>query len=620
MKLRTLLLLLAALVLLPWSEPDAGGGRRARQKGRLGDAFRFVKKLKPRGAPRVSANNVLILLADDLGADQLAAYGIGSDLPTTPNLDALAAGGLLFRNAWANPLCSPTRALIQTGRYAFRTGVGFVVSPTGAALESSELTLPEMLDLGTSQTYAHAAFGKWHLGNGMNGGIVAPNQAGYSHFSGTMTSIAAPDTYFDWRQVVDGVEARQTRYETEVVVDETLSWIGAQTGPWFCYLAFNLPHDPFHRPPDTLHTVDFTNVNPDPKMEPRPYYRAMVEAMDHEIGRLLAGIDPVVLAQTTVIFLGDNGTPKEVVVPPQQTSHAKGSVYEGGVHVPLIVSGPLVQMPGSQCDALVHAVDLYGTVAEIAGVDLAAQAPGITFDTLSLVPYFADPARVPLRDVLYAEVFYPNGGPPTGGLPHLCERPAGPALPPLYGNLPAQPWTCQEDIGFAGPGTAQLSICGQELSETGTATLTIHGPPNASGFLFSSLGFNPMPLYGGTIAPAVVPWLNVQVILTGPAGVYTEQVDHFPGAEYLYYQAVLMDPSQPAGRAVTNALRTRMFSQHGAIRNQRFKLVFDTYACTESLYDLSVDPLELNDLLLGPLGMTEQQNYDLLKAELAQIQ
>ena len=78
--------------------------------------------------------NVLIVLVDDIGPELLAVYGEGDDPPPTPNIDRLAAEGVLFRNAWANPLCSPTRALIMTGRYAFRTGVGSVINPTTAAL------------------------------------------------------------------------------------------------------------------------------------------------------------------------------------------------------------------------------------------------------------------------------------------------------------------------------------------------------------------------------------------------------------------------------------------------------------------------------------------------------
>ncbi len=608
MSIRNLLLL--GLVLLPWSEPDAGRGRRGRDL-----TLQISRRQRPPRNPRTSMSNILLLMADDMGVDQLAAYGVGADLPNTPNLDALASGGMLFRNAWSNPVCSPTRAAIMTGRHGFRTGIGHVLSASGAALPTSELTLPEMLDQGTSQAYAHAAFGKWHLGNSSTGGSLAPNQAGYTHFSGTLQSIISPDTYFDWTHVVDGFTTTETSYEPVVMVDETLAWIGAQVTPWFCYASFNLPHDPYHRPPDNLHTVDFTNVNPDPRLEPRPYYKAMVEAMDSEIGRLLAGIPPAVLAQTTVIFLGDNGTPKDVTVAPFLPSHAKSTVFEGGVRVPLIVSGPLVQAAGTECQALVQATDLFGTVAAIAGVDYQALAPATVFDTVSLVPYLSDPSRTPLRSYLYTEIFYPNGEPPSGGLPYLCGQPT--TSSGTHFNAIPQPWSCQEDLGFAGPGTARLEICGQELYEHGNAELLIQGPPNALGLLVFAPGFNPMPVFGGTFVPSPAPWLEVRMVLTNSAGRYTEPIAHVPGNEFTYFQAALADPQQPGGQALTNAVRVRMFAQRSAIRNQQFKLLFNAYECEEAFYDLVADPFEQNDLLTGTLDPTQQQNYDQLKAELA---
>ena len=93
------------------------------------------------------AGNVLILVADDLGIDSVAAYGVSEDLPSTPVISALAADGVLFRNMWSNPVCSPTRGALQTGRHGFRTGIGIGVFEGGWALQTSEVTLPEMLDL-----------------------------------------------------------------------------------------------------------------------------------------------------------------------------------------------------------------------------------------------------------------------------------------------------------------------------------------------------------------------------------------------------------------------------------------------------------------------------------------
>ncbi|MEE8507836.1 MAG: sulfatase-like hydrolase/transferase, partial [Myxococcota bacterium] len=131
-------------------------------------------------------SNILILLIDDFGVDMVGAYEEGTEPPPTPNIDRLASRGVLFRNAWSYPNCSPTRAAIHTGRYAFRTGIGTLVRPWGYALPLRELTIPEMLTLGTKGLFSTAAIGKWHLGNESVGGPHAPNQAGYHHFAGTL--------------------------------------------------------------------------------------------------------------------------------------------------------------------------------------------------------------------------------------------------------------------------------------------------------------------------------------------------------------------------------------------------------------------------------------------------
>jgi arylsulfatase A-like enzyme len=348
-----------------------------------------------------SRHNVLLVVADDLGTEKLAAYGETASPPSTPTLDSLAARGVRFRSAWADALCSPTRACILTGRYAFRTGVGWALPVSGGqVLRVSETTLPEALD-GASAGYAHAAFGKWHLGDQQNGGALAPNVAGFSHFAGMILGWLFPPLAYDsWPRTVDGVTEMTTAYATTVTVDDALAWLRQQPEPWFCYVAFYAPHDPFHAPPAHLHHQDLAGR--DPATEPLPFYKAMVEAMDHELGRLLDAVDPT-LARTDVIFVGDNGTPAEVVVPPLRPDRAKASPYEGGVRVPLIVAGPSVAAGGRECASLVAAVDLFPTVLELAGVDPTQRFRRI--DGVSLGPLLRDPAAPSPRASLYTELF-----------------------------------------------------------------------------------------------------------------------------------------------------------------------------------------------------------------------
>ena len=346
--------------------------------------------------------NTLLILADDVGVDMIGAYKEGTSPPPTPNIDKLAANGVLFRNAYANPICSPTRATIHTGRYSFRTGVGAVVSyGRGRPLQLDEFTLPELLDRGG---YAHALIGKWHLGDARNGGYRGPNLAGWSYYAGHTWNIKAPETYYSWRKVVNGKASTSKVYATTDNVDEAIGWIKAQKKNWLCHLSFNSAHAPFHAPPQRLHTYKLQAK--DPKSQPIPFYKAMVQAIDTEIGRLLRSIPAATLAQTNILFVGDNGTPGKVSEPPFINSHAKTTLYEGGVNVPWIVSGPAVKSPGREVDHLVATVDLYPTIAEFSGIDARKAVPrSIPLDGFSIVPYLRNPAQKPLRSTVYMERF-----------------------------------------------------------------------------------------------------------------------------------------------------------------------------------------------------------------------
>lgn len=351
--------------------------------------------------------NVLLVVADDVGVDLIPAYGEYNDPPITPTIDALAHEGMLFRNAYSNPLCSPTRATILTGRYALRTGIGVNIFENTAALKLSEVTIPELLDNGNSG-FSHSCFGKWHLGNATVGGNLAPNLAGFSHYDGCLLGLLAPPpiNYFAWPRDVDGVVSTCTVYATTQVVDSALAWIQQAPEPWFCSLNFNAANYPLHAPPAGLCYEDLTGL--DPSMTPRPFTKAMVEAMDTELGRLFANLGSI-LDNTMVIFVGDNGTQNNSLAPPLGPSnHGKGSLYEGGINVPWIVKGPGV-VAGSVCDALVNTTDLFRTIAEIAGVDPDAVIPEVTLDSVTTVPYFADPGRAPLRRWVFSEWTEPVG-------------------------------------------------------------------------------------------------------------------------------------------------------------------------------------------------------------------
>ena len=355
------------------------------------------------GAVAQSSNNLLVIVADDLGVDYVTAYREGSAPAPTPNIDALAKRGVLFRNAWANPSCSPTRASLMTGRYPFRTLVGRWIrypnnsEPIGT-LSDREWTLPEVLDRAKSG-YAHACVGKWHINDVREGLLTPTKRAGWSHFTGTMWGQIP--SYTRWPRVANGRESTSTKYATTQMTDDALAWIKAQSKPWVCYLTYCAPHLPLHAPPSHLHTQKLSGLSP--SRQPRPFYRAMIEAMDTEMGRLFKALGSE-LAHTNVIFIGDNGSVQRMAVAPFDGNRAKGTPYEGGLNVPLIVAGPDVKSGGREVKALTSAVDVFATA-----LDLCKAKSGlpswVANDSVSLVPYLTNPAQKPLRKFVYSEQF-----------------------------------------------------------------------------------------------------------------------------------------------------------------------------------------------------------------------
>ncbi|MEO0651360.1 MAG: sulfatase-like hydrolase/transferase [Planctomycetota bacterium] len=360
-----------------------------------------------------NAQNVLVVLIDDLGADEVALYTPDANTAPTPTLEALAADGVRFENAWAMPNCSPTRATLLTGRYPTRHGVG-VALPFGPDLPDEEVILPEVYrrsaQLGGPDV-ATSIVGKWHLVQ-LGQDIVHPVTRGFSFYDGdNLGGLGQPFSYEQWpRTIADDQGASKTSietgYATTVQVDAARDWIAEQAGPWFCYLALHAPHTPFHAPPAELHSYDLEGL--DIEQDPIPFFHAMTEAADTELGRLLSEIDPAVLAETTVIVIGDNGTTGDVVEAPFDPTRSKGSLYRNGIRVPLIVSGNQVAFPGREVDALVDVSDLFATSLELSGVDWQAALPeGLEVDSVSLLPYVVQPFATPQRDWILSQTKAP---------------------------------------------------------------------------------------------------------------------------------------------------------------------------------------------------------------------
>ncbi len=188
---------------------------------------------------------------------------------------------------------------------------------------------------------------------------------------------------------------------------EFIATYQAQAQPWVCVVTHQAPHIPYHAPPAHLHTQDLTGLTPQPTTHTPaniPFYRAMVQSLDTEMGRLFATLGPGVMAQTNVIFIADNGTVQQQSVAPFSGSRSKGTPYEGGVNVPLIVAGPAVVQGGREVGALACSTDVFRTVLELAGAAHAIP-PHVASDSVSLVPHLASPAQPPLRAFAFTEEF-----------------------------------------------------------------------------------------------------------------------------------------------------------------------------------------------------------------------
>lgn len=342
--------------------------------------------------------NVLLVIWDDVGVDHIGSYHPGVPTPPTPNLDALADTGVRFARAWSNPVCSPTRAGLLTGLHASNHNVGTAITNDGRGLNPALETLPELLTA-HGDAYTTAAFGKWHITGRARGVDAMRTEAGFDHFAGSIGNLGDEGDYFDWMRLEDGVETHTEAYATEDVVASTTAWLATAPEPFFAWVGIHAAHVPLHVPPQ-----EWTHVNVDFESDAMDLDDALVSSADIALGRILSSLSPEVLARTTVIVLGDNGTAGPGVRPPGDPEQAKATLFEGGIHVPLVIAGPAVSAPGRVEPHPVSHVDLFTTIAELAGISLAPAALG-EVDGRSLLPYLSSDHAPAHRASVYADSF-----------------------------------------------------------------------------------------------------------------------------------------------------------------------------------------------------------------------
>ncbi|MFM9195318.1 MAG: sulfatase [Planctomycetia bacterium] len=328
---------------------------------------------------------------DDMGWRDVGC--MGNTFVETPHIDALARRGLLFTQAYASaPNCAPTRACLLSGLYTPRHGIYTVVDPRQpagspwhklvAARSESELatevvTVAESLRSGG---YATGFFGMWNLGRGRSG-PVTPGGQGFETVVFPETIQFGKDAYFD----------AQGNYLSDRLTDEVLAFVEKHRDrPFFAYLPDHAVHAPYDPKPELLAKYETKLVGENDGRN-APAHAATVEAVDQNIGRIMAALDRLKLTDDTiVIFTSDNGGTHQFTSP---LRGSKGELYEGGIRVPLVVAPPGLAKPGTQCDFPVSSIDIYPTLLELAGVERPA---GQTLDGVSLVPALrggAPPAR-----------------------------------------------------------------------------------------------------------------------------------------------------------------------------------------------------------------------------------
>ncbi|PZQ48127.1 MAG: sulfatase [Rhodovulum sulfidophilum] len=332
---------------------------------------------RAQAAPRP---HILYILADDLGFADLGFQG--SDI-ATPTLDRLAAEGARLRDFYVQPMCTPTRAALMTGRYPLRYGLQTGVIPSGAryGLATDEFPLP--LALGEAG-YRTALVGKWHLGHADR--AYWPRRRGFDSFYGPL--VGEIDHFqhtahgvTDWYR--DDAPLEEPGYDTELFGAEAARVIGAHDPdtPLFLYLAFTAPHTPYQAPRSYLDR--YAHVA-DPA---RRAYAAMITAMDTAIGGVIAALEARGMRENTlVLFHSDNGGTRDAMfagegavsgaLPPSNAPlrAGKGTLYEGGTRVVALANWP-GRIPPGDVEGVMHVVDMLPTLAGFAGASLERSKP-----------------------------------------------------------------------------------------------------------------------------------------------------------------------------------------------------------------------------------------------------
>ncbi|MDO8538856.1 MAG: arylsulfatase [Opitutaceae bacterium] len=334
--------------------------------------------------------NIVVVMTDDQDYGDLGIHG--NPHIRTPNLDRFGREGVQLTRFYVAPVCAPTRASLLTGRYHYRTGI-LHTSRGGAKMHGDEATIAEFLrDAG----YRTGIFGKWHLGDNIP---MRPSDQGFAesliHKSGGIDQGPDhPNSYFDPRLWHNNQPQKTSGYCTDVFFSAALQFIEQNRDqPFFVYLPTNAPHTPLQVSPRYSDRYKAMGLD-----DTTAKVYAMVENIDENFGRLMATLDRLDLRRNTVVvFLTDNGAQQSRFSAGQRGR--KGTVYEGGIHVPCFWQWPARFDGRRTIDRVAAHIDLLPTLLEVAGVPPATGRP---LDGRSLLPLLARPTpteRWPERTV-----------------------------------------------------------------------------------------------------------------------------------------------------------------------------------------------------------------------------
>ena len=335
--------------------------------------------------------NIVFFLIDDLGYTDVGFNG--GDIKT-PNIDKLAKSGAKLASHYVQPVCSPTRAALMTGRYPMRHGlqVGVVRPWAQYGLPLEERTLAQAL---REAGYFTSIIGKWHLGHFQRDYL--PTRRGfdhqYGHYNGALDYFThLRDGGFDWHR--NDKVCNDEGYTTKLLGDEAVRVIDQHDPktPMFLYMPFNAPHTPLQALPEYLKQYDHV------KDKTRRTYSAMVHAVDEQIGRVIAALEKQGLLENTIIvFSSDNGGPINLGATNGTLRGGKGGLYQGGVLAAAFATWPGRIKGGITVNEPLHMIDWYPTLIQRAGGSLKQKLP---IDGKDIWPVLTEGKKSPHEDIL----------------------------------------------------------------------------------------------------------------------------------------------------------------------------------------------------------------------------